>query len=179
MQWRVVWLSVWLALSLGLCAKADDKNAEKPTAEKGDAAKPDGKDVPEPITPQKPKPTVENPLQKLFQQLQRPAKPPAARPKPSDVKPDDATGSEVGDHIDARAPKDRKQADLLKKATAAIAKNDWPIAVELLQALLGQDQDGVDQSAEEGWLSLRERALRLMQKLPAEPVQSFREPGMC
>src|SRR5439155_5553351 len=79
------------------------------------------------------------------------------------------------DHIDARAPKDRKQADLLKKGAAAIDNQDWPTALELLQVVLGQEEDSVDRFGKEGWLSLRERALRLILKLPDEVVRTFRQ----
>ncbi len=149
MQWRVAWFSVCVALIVSPFVLADDKETEKP------------------------KPAVENPLQKLLQQfVPRPVKPQRTVPN---TKSDNTPDPEARDHIDARAPKDRKQADLLKKAAAAIAKSDWSNALDLLQAVLGQDQDGVDRSPDEGWLSVRERALRLMRKFPAEVVQTFRQ----
>ena len=164
MQWRVMLVGWCLTLSVSTSSMADNKEAPKPGA------------------PEKPKPAIENPLQKLFQQF-GPKPPPAVlRPTPfapggvgPNGKSDKALDPEARDHIDARAPKDRKQADLLKKATAAIEKGDWSNALDLLQAVLSQDQDGVERSTGDGWLSVRERALRLMRKFPAESVQTFRQ----
>ena len=205
MQWRVMWVGVWLALSLGAFVGADDKEekpSEKPAAPKEDAPKPQadkveaGKaqadkeepkpgrdnDAPKPVTPQKPKPAGENPLQRLLQQFNPRPVPPKVPAQPfqqqganANGKSDKTPDPEARDHIDARAPKDRKQVDLLKKAAAAIEKGDWSNAVDLLNGVLGQDQDGVERTTGEGWLSVRERALRLMRKLPSEIVQTFRQ----
>ncbi|MBC7817281.1 MAG: PQQ-binding-like beta-propeller repeat protein, partial [Planctomycetaceae bacterium] len=143
-------------------------------------------------------PPTPNPLQKLFQQLM-PATPPVAPPAvpppaanplqnlfqklmpqrnvPRVVTPRAANGQPVDpdarDHIDARAAKDRKQAELLRKANAAVEAQDWTTALELLQSLLAQEEDSVERIGRE-WHSVRERAMRLMLKLPAQDVRAFR-----
>lgn len=164
MQWRMILTGWCLTLSVSALGVADDNETPKPSA------------------PEKPKPLIENPLQKLFQQLGPKPPPPVLKTTPfapGDVGPngrsDKTPDPDARDHIDARAPKDRKQADLLKKTAAAIEKGDWSNALDLLQTVLNQDQDGVERSTGEGWLSVRERALRLMRKFPAEIVQTFRQ----
>ena len=165
MEWRVAWLSVCLSLNFSLLSVADDEKAEKPPVQKKD----------------EPQPAVVNPLQQLFQQLlsgprQQPRPKSEQAPPPQAVAPSvPAADPDVRDHIDARAPKDRKQSELLRKAAAAVHKYDWPAALDLLQAILGQNQDVVERSGEIAWQSVRERAIRLLQKMPADVVQTFRQ----
>lgn len=122
-----------------------------------------------------------NPLQNLFQKLmpRQPAPPPAVpRPglpfggvqRPANGQPLDP---DARDQIDARAAKDRKQAEMLRKANAAVEAEDWTIALELLQNLLAQEEDSVERIGRE-WHSVRERAMRLMLKFPEKDVRSFR-----
>src|SRR5437773_2728975 len=193
MKWRVGWLGMCLTMSCGLIgrgmfASAEDEKADKPAAKKDGAGKTEKpqeaqKNEPKPVDEAQPQPAA-NPLQNLFQKLLRPAETPApapaapriGRPIAKPLGPNEkALDPNARDHIDARAPKDRKQADLLKKGSAAIDNQDWPAALELLQIVLGQEEDSVDRFGKEGWLSLRERALRLILKLPDEVVRTFRQ----
>ncbi len=187
MKWRVPLLVVCVAVGGGLVgwslATAEDQQAESKQTEPakaGDAKSADAKksrkenkDDPKP-TPNA-RPMLANPLQDLFQNLFGPR---AVNPKlrgqaakPGE-KPIDA---DARDHIDARAPKDRKQSEVLRKASAAIDNKDWPSALELLQNLLGQEEDSVERSSTAGWGSVRERALGLMLQLPAEVVRAYRQ----
>ena len=133
-----------------------------------------------PNTPPVAGPPAPNPLQNLFQKLMpRPAVPqPAVPPRGfQPVGPRAANGQpldpDARDHIDGRAAKDRKQAELLRKANAAIEAQDWTTALELLQILLAQEEDSGERIGRE-WHSVRERAMRLMLKLPEKDVRSFR-----
>ncbi len=134
-----------------------------------------------PPTPQGSNPPAPNLLQNLFQKLlPRQAAPPRAVPRPAlplGVVPRAANGQpldpDARDHIDARAAKDRRQAEMLRKANTAVESQDWTTALELLQSLLAQEEDSVERIGRE-WHSVRERAMRLMLKLPEKDVRAFR-----
>ena len=121
-------------------------------------------------------PPVPNPLQNLFQKLMprqavpRPVLPLGAVPRAANGQPLDP---DARDQIDGRAAKDRKQAEVLRKANAAVEAQDWTTALELLQNLLAQEEDSVERIGRE-WHSVRERAMRLMLKLPEKDLRSFR-----
>lgn len=122
-----------------------------------------------PVAPQ-PAPNL---LQNLFQKLM-PAQPNVPRvvgPRPANGQPLDP---DARDHIDGRAARDRKQADVLRKADTAVEAKDWANALELLQILLAQEEDSVERIGRE-WYSIRERAMRLMLKLPVEVVRNYRQ----
>ncbi len=128
-----------------------------------------------PATPPAAGPPAANPLQNLFQKLipQRRPVPRVVTPVPANAPNGQPVDPDARDHIDARAAKDRKQAELLRKANAAVEAQDWVTALELLQTLLAQEEDSVERIGRE-WHSVRERAMRLMLKLPAADVRSFR-----
>lgn len=182
----LVGLAIWLPCSMGVAddekpaapQKAKDERKSKDDGKPGEALPNDGKKA-DAETP-KPAPGP-NPLQNLFQKLFQPK--PGAAPAPAPVpqrgtraatskKPPDPNAR---DHIDARAPKERKQAEALRKAQSAIDTEDWPSAAELLQNILGQEEDSVERFGNEGWSSVRGRAIRLMLKLPADAVRTFQQ----
>ncbi|MFM9966019.1 MAG: PQQ-binding-like beta-propeller repeat protein [Planctomycetaceae bacterium] len=132
-----------------------------------------------PPAPRAVPPLVPNPLQNLFQKMMPPpAVPPPAVPPPAVPRVAGPTAPAVDpdarDHIDARAAKDRKQAELFRKANVAVEGRDWTSALDLLQTLLAQEEDSVERIGKE-WHSVRDRSMRLMLKLPIEVVRSFRQ----
>lgn len=184
MRGRILWLSLSLAVACGLIGmtlrslKADEpQQAQKPVEKTDKAEKP--KDTA--------KPPAMNPLQELFQKLLPPKAEPQG-PKPPQPRINinininrrgaAANGQpldpEARDQIDARAAKDRKQAELLRKANAAAHAQDWQAALELAQTLLAQEEDSVSR-VDNGWLSVREQAMRLMLKIPEEVIRGFRQ----
>lgn len=132
-----------------------------------------------------PKPApVPNPLQNLFQRLLQPTPPPPAQRVVPQMPQRGVGGAgpaakpldpNARDHIDARAPKDRKQSEALRKAQAAADSGDWPGALELLQNILAQEEDSIDRFEKDGWDSVRSRAIRLLLKLPDEVARAFRQ----
>ena len=183
MRWRIAVMSLSLMASALLVRwtpteleadeppQAAQKKAateKKDAGEKKDAA--DKKDKNEEKPPPAAQPPAVNPLQNLFQKL-LPAAPRAATPRTPNGQPVDP---DARDHIDARAAKDRKQAELLRKASSAVESQDWVAALELLQTLLAQDEDSVERIGRE-WYSVRDRAMRLMLKLPADVLHTFRQ----
>ena len=188
MRWRVLLLSLSLVVACGLIGatfrslEADEpKEAQKP-AEKTDKVEKPG---------EKPKvgakPPALNPLQDLFQKLM----PPKVEPQPPrpgqpriniNININRGGGAANGqpldpdarDQIDGRAAKDRKQAELLRKASAAAQAQDWQAALELTQTLLAQEEDSVSR-VDNGWQSVREQAMRLMLKIPEDVLRGFRQ----
>ena len=194
MRWRILLLSLSLTVACGLVGvtihslEADEpKVAPKPAAKEPEKKGDDGLGTPakKPKAQAKPagenpkeeaKPPAKNPLQDLFQKLMpQPVQPPinnanpeAAAAKGQRVDPD------ARDQIDARAAKDRKQAEALRKASAAAHAQDWQTALELAQTLLSQEEDSVSR-IDNGWVSVREQAMRLMLSIPEEVLRGFRK----
>ena len=194
MRWRILLLSLSLTVACGLVGvtihslEADEpKVAPKPAAKEPEKKGDDGLGTPaeKPKAQAKPagenpkeeaKPPAKNPLQDLFQKLMpQPVPPPinnanpeAAAAKGQRVDPD------ARDQIDARAAKDRKQAEALRKASAAAHAQDWQTALELAQTLLSQEEDSVSR-IDNGWVSVREQAMRLMLSIPEEVLRGFRQ----
>ena len=184
MRGRILWLSLSFAVACGLIGstfcvlEADEpKEAQKPVEKTDKAEKP--KD--------EAKPPAVNPLQELLQkrlppkgQPPRPAVPPPGLKININVNRGDggATGQaldpDARDQIDARAAKDRKQAEMIRKASTAAHAQDWQAVLELAQTLLAQEEDSVSR-VDNGWLSVREQAMRLMLKIPEEVLRGFRQ----
>src|SRR6185436_6915686 len=126
MRWRILWLTLSLGVACGLIGvtfrslEADEpKEAQKPAEKTEKTEKPK----------EGAKPPAVNPLQDLFQKLM----PPRAQPQPQvpgqpppriniNINRRGAPGNgpqldpDSRDQIDARAAKDRKQAEMLRKA---------------------------------------------------------------
>lgn len=182
MRWRIPWLSLSLGVACGLigmtiCSlEADEpKEAQKP-AEKSDKAEKPGEKPKEAA-----KPPAVNPLQDLFQKLMPRQAPQQIEPPPrNNINPRGAAPKaqpldpDARDQIDARAAKDRKQAELLRKANASAHAQDWQAALELTQTLLAQEEDSVSR-VDNGWISVREQAMRLMLTIPDEVLRGFRQ----
>ncbi len=178
MRWRILWLSLSLGVVGGLIGmtirslEADEpKEAQKPAEKADKAEKPK----------EAPKPPAVNPLQDLFQKLMpRQTPQQIERPPRINVNPRGAGAKaqpldpDARDQIDARAAKDRKQAELLRKANAAAHAQDWQAALELTQTLLAQEEDSVSR-VDNGWISVREQAMWLMLTIPEEVVRGFRQ----
>lgn len=186
MRGRILWLSLSLVVACGLVGgtlrslDADEpKETQKPAEKTDKAEKPKGEA----------KPPAVNPLQELFQKLM----PPKAQPMPQqpglpqpriniNININRRGGAANGqtldpdarDQIDARAAKDRKQAELLRKASTAAHAQDWQTALEWAQALLAQEEDSVSR-VDNGWLSVRDQAMRLMLTIPDEVIRGFRQ----
>ena len=182
MRWRILWLTLSLGVACGLIGitfpslEADEpKEAQKP-AEKTDKAEKPKEEA---------KPPAVNPLQDLFQKLMPPKVDPQ-KPKPPqpriniNINPRGAGANgqpldpDARDQIDGRAAKDRKQAELLRKASAAAHAQDWQAALELTQTLLAQEEDSVSRVDNE-WVSVREQAMRLMLRIPEDVLRGFRQ----
>ncbi len=182
MRGRILWLSLSLVVACGLIGmtirslEADEpKEGQKP-AEKSDKAEKPGEKPKEAA-----KPPAVNPLQDLFQKLmprqtpQQIEQPPRINVNPRGaVQKAQPLDPDARDQIDARAAKDRKQTELLRKASAAAHAQDWQSALELTQTLLAQEEDSVSR-VDNGWMSVREQAMRLMLKIPEEVVRGFRQ----
>lgn len=178
MRGRILWLSLSLAMAcgvIGVTFRSLDADEPKPAEKPSEKAEKLGEKPKEAA-----KPPAENPLQKLFQKLM-PQQPQPGQPR-INININRGGGAVNGqpldpdarDHIDARAAKDRKQAELLRKAAAATHAQDWQAALELAQTLLAQEEDSVSR-VDSGWQSVREQAMRLMLKLPEEVVRGFRQ----
>lgn len=188
MRWRILWLTLSLSVACGLVGVAwrslaadEPKEAQKPAEKTDKAEKADEKPK------EGAKPPAVNPLQELFQKLM----PQKAQPMPEEPRPGQprinininrrgaaANGQpldpEARDHIDARAAKDRKQSETLRKASAAAHAQDWQSALELAQNLLAQEEDSVSR-VDNGWLSVREQAMRIMLKIPEQVIRGFQQ----
>lgn len=178
MRWRILLLSLSLSVACGLIGmtirslKADEpKEAQKPAKEADQAEKPK----------EAAKPPAVNPLQDLFQKLmprqnpQQIGQPPRANVNPRVAVPRvQSLDPDARDQIDARAAKDRKQVELLRKANASAQAKDWQAALELTQTLLAQEEDSVSR-VDNGWISAREQAMRLMLTIPEEVLRGFRQ----
>ena len=193
MQWRILWLACSLAMACGVIGtafrplEADEPKAEQKPADKADPAeKTDKVEKPAEAPKEGAKPPAVNPLQDLFQKLMpqvpvpmpRPVGPApriqlnlnlrGAVPNAQPLDPD------ARDHTDSRVAKDRRQSELLRKASTATHAQDWQAALELIQALLAQEEDSVSR-VDNGWISVREQAMRLMLKLPEDVLRGFRQ----
>ena len=177
MWWRILVLSFSLAMAFGVvCVTLHSLEADEPKQAEKPAEKPK----------EQAKPPAVNPLQDLFQKLMpRPVQPPQqpVMPQPRikiNVGPQGVPANaqpldpDARDQIDTRAAKDRKQTEVLRKATAAANAQDWQTVLELAQSLLSQEEDSVSRVGN-GWQSVREQAMRLMLRLPEEVVRTFRQ----
>lgn len=194
MRGRVLWLVLSFAAACGVIGgtvrslDADEpQQAQKSTENAKPSEKTDKVEKPGEKPKDETKPPAVNPLQDLIQRLlpkpQQPQPPQPGQPR-ININININRGGRAGnnqtldpdarDHIDARAAKDRKQTELLRKATAAAQAQDWQAALELAQALLAQEEDSVSR-VDSGWQSVREQAMRLMLKLPEEIVRGFRQ----
>ncbi len=100
-------------------------------------------------------------LRKLFQLFNpQPMLPPGEKPaaEPQVV---------AKDPVDARVPKDPQVDALWRASSAAIERQEWAAAVELLQKLLDLPEDAVIESQPRDWSSVRTAANRQIGLLPA------------
>lgn len=182
MRGRILWLSLSLAVACGLVGvtlrslEADEPKETQKPAEKTDKPEKPGEKPKDEV-----KPPAVNPLQELFQKLiprqtpQQIEQPPRNNINPRGVAPKaQVLDPDARDQIDARAAKDRKQAELLRKASAAAHAQDWQAALEWAQTLLAQEEDSVSR-VDNGWVSVREQAMRLMLRIPEDVLRGFRQ----
>ncbi|MBI3861654.1 MAG: PQQ-binding-like beta-propeller repeat protein [Planctomycetia bacterium] len=80
--------------------------------------------------------------------------------------------------IDGRAPSEKRSDDLIRKARAAIAEDNWTDALELLQRIAELPEDTLYRLADETgvikWVSLHHVAQRLIGQAPAESLERYR-----
>lgn len=188
MRWRILWLTLSMGVACGLIGmtfrslEADEpKEAQKPAEKVDKAEKPAEKPK------EAAKPPAVNPLQDLFQKLIPPKVEPQ-QPRPAQPRINinininrggvaangQSLDPDARDQIDARAAKDRKQAEMLRKANAAAHAQDWQAALEWAQTLLAQEEDSVSR-VDNGWQSVREQAMRVMLQIPEDVLRGFRQ----
>jgi outer membrane protein assembly factor BamB len=113
---------------------------------------------------------VVNPLTQILQKLLQPGRQnatPGTKPEKTEDKPSEGQESATPrDHIDARAPHDPKQANLLRRAARQLRDGNWKASIDILQFLLDRSEDSLVRKPNGEWALVRLEASRLLGQLP-------------
>lgn len=92
-----------------------------------------------------------------------PVPPPMFRAAAARVISDD-----VRDSVDSRAPEDRRASQMLSRAEENIRREEWATAIQQLQSILNEPNDGLVRLGPGRFVSMRTAANKLLSKMPRD-----------